>query len=110
MAFLPGASHGAGGVLHNRLAMWLDPWHTDFRNGDHQARILWSMAAGGWYGIGSGVADLRMQLPEAARDTAFAGVVAGAPSAAWWTATDTPEFLPRSSTRPDMPSSGATRS
>jgi cell division protein FtsI/penicillin-binding protein 2/cell division protein FtsW (lipid II flippase) len=62
------------GTLQNRLAMWLDPWDTHFMYGDHQARILWGIASGGWFGIGSGVANLRVQLPEAARDTAFAGI------------------------------------
>src|SRR5262249_22452582 len=50
----PALAGKATGTLQNRLAMWFDPWDTHFINGDHQARILWGMASGGWFGIGSG--------------------------------------------------------
>ncbi len=63
-------------TLHNRLSMWVDPWHTTFRNGDHQARILWSIASGGWFGMGSGTQPLAHHLPLARNDAAFAGIAA----------------------------------
>src|SRR5262249_37359977 len=66
----------AAGTFRNRLDMWLDPWNTHFMNGDHAARILWSIASGGWFGLGSGTVNLRPHLPEATRDAAFAGIVA----------------------------------
>lgn len=63
-------------TLRNRVEMWLNPWDTDFRHGDHLARILWSIAAGGWFGMGAGSYDLAAQLPLARNDAAFAGVAA----------------------------------
>ncbi len=73
VAYLASFRSGAG-TFQNRLAMWWNPWDTNFLNGDHQARILWGIASGGWLGIGSGVVNLRAYLPEAGRDTAFAGI------------------------------------
>lgn len=63
-------------TFRNRAEMWLNPWDTDFVNGDHQARILWSIAAGGWYGMGVGNFNLSQTLPLARNDAAFAGVAA----------------------------------
>lgn len=66
----------AFGTLRNRAGMWLDPWHTHFVNGDHQARILWSIASGGWFGMGVGTQNMPVTLPLARNDCAFAGVSA----------------------------------
>jgi cell division protein FtsI/penicillin-binding protein 2/cell division protein FtsW (lipid II flippase) len=63
-------------TLRNRVEMWLHPWDTHFVNGDHQARILWSIASGGWFGMGVGTQDLPHLLPLARNDAAFAGVIA----------------------------------
>jgi cell division protein FtsI/penicillin-binding protein 2/cell division protein FtsW (lipid II flippase) len=60
----------------NRLEMWWDPWDTHFVGGDHLARVLWGVASGGWFGVGVGTVNLRAFLPEAAKDTAFAGLAA----------------------------------
>jgi cell division protein FtsW (lipid II flippase) len=63
-------------TLHNRITMWLNPWNTDFVNGDHQARILWAISSGGWFGMGVGTENLPRHLPLAQNDAAFAGVAA----------------------------------
>lgn len=70
-------------TLRNRVMMWLDPWNTQFVNGDHQARILWSIASGGWFGMGVGTQNLPQTLPLARNDAAFAGIAA---SMGMWTA------------------------
>jgi len=70
-------------TLRNRIGMWLDPWNTHFVNGDHQARILWSISSGGWYGMGVGTQNLPQTLPLARNDAAFAGIAA---SMGMWTA------------------------
>lgn len=64
-------------TFRNRAEMWLDPWSTDFLNGDHMARILWSISSGGWYGLGLGTQNLPANLPLARNDAAFAAVAAG---------------------------------
>lgn len=66
----------AFGTFRNRAEMWLNPWDTDFINGDHLARILWSISAGGWYGMGVGNFNLSQTLPLARNDAAFAGIAA----------------------------------
>ncbi|MFN3649301.1 MAG: FtsW/RodA/SpoVE family cell cycle protein [Armatimonadota bacterium] len=63
-------------TLRNRMEMWWSPWVTDFPNGDHQARILWAIASGGWTGMGVGTQNLPTYLPLARNDAAFAGVAA----------------------------------
>lgn len=63
-------------TLRNRFEMWFNPWETHFAGGDHQARILWSMAAGGWTGLGPGTQNLTHTLPLARNDAAFAGIAA----------------------------------
>jgi cell division protein FtsI/penicillin-binding protein 2/cell division protein FtsW (lipid II flippase) len=73
---IPTAKGLAFHTLGNRVEMWLDPWDTHFVNGDHQARILWSIAAGGWFGMGVGTQNLPHTLPLARNDAAFAGVAA----------------------------------
>jgi cell division protein FtsI/penicillin-binding protein 2/cell division protein FtsW (lipid II flippase) len=70
-------------TFRNRAAMWMDPWHTHFANGDHQARILWSISSGGWFGMGVGTQNLPQTLPLARNDAAFAGIAA---SMGMWTA------------------------
>lgn len=70
-------------TFRNRASMWLDPWNTHFANGDHQARILWSIASGGWFGMGVGAQNLPQSLPLARNDAAFAGIAA---SMGMWTA------------------------
>ena len=73
----PAYTGAAFTTLHRRLEMWQDPWSTTFVGGDHMARILWAMSSGGWLGLaGDPRANVRAQLPEAARDAAFAGVAA----------------------------------
>lgn len=70
-------------TFRNRADMWLDPWNTHFVNGDHQARILWSIASGGWFGMGVGTQNLAQSLPLARNDASFAGIAA---SMGMWTA------------------------
>jgi len=70
-------------TFRNRAEMWLDPWRTDFVNGDHQARILWAIASGGWFGMGVGATNLPATLPLARNDAAFAGLAA---TMGMWTA------------------------
>ncbi|MBI3912260.1 MAG: FtsW/RodA/SpoVE family cell cycle protein [Armatimonadetes bacterium] len=74
LAVLP-TLKGGGGTLTNRLMMWWNPWDTGFLNGDHQVRILWAITGGGWLGMPAETGVAR-QLPEAATDAAFAGLVA----------------------------------
>lgn len=76
MVAIPTWQNLAFGTLRNRGAMWLNPWNTHFVNGDHQARILWSIASGGWYGMGAGAENLPRSLPLARNDAAFAGISA----------------------------------
>jgi len=63
-------------TMRNRVEMWFSPWNTHFVNGDHQARILWAISTGGWFGMGVGTHNLPGQLPLARNDAAFAGVAA----------------------------------
>ena len=70
-------------TLHDRMEMWFDPWTTRFVHGDHQARILWSIATGGWTGLGVGTENLPRILPLAQNDAAFAGISA---TMGMWTA------------------------
>lgn len=70
-------------TFRDRLGMWLDPWNTHFVNGDHSARILWAISAGGWFGMGVGTQNMPVALPLARNDCAFAGVSA---TMGFWTA------------------------
>ncbi len=73
---IPTWKHLAFHTFANRVAMWISPFDTHFRNGDHLARILWAMASGGWFGMGVGTEGLTSRLPLAQNDAAFAGIVA----------------------------------
>lgn len=64
------------GHLNRRVEMWLDPWDTRSMFGDHLARALWSISAGGWWGAGPGSHNLASRIPLAANDSAFAGISA----------------------------------
>jgi cell division protein FtsI/penicillin-binding protein 2/cell division protein FtsW (lipid II flippase) len=71
---IPTWHHLAFSTLARRFEMWLNPWDVHFVNGDHQARILWAIASGGWFGTGVGVVPLAQLLPLARNDAAFAGI------------------------------------
>ena len=53
--------------------MWLDPWSTWFRGGDHLAQAIWSLAAGGPSGTGLGLGDPGL-VPEAHTDLVFSAL------------------------------------
>jgi cell division protein FtsW (lipid II flippase) len=63
----------AGYQLHyprtvgQRIGMWLAPWETWFRGGDHLAQAIWSLAAGGATGTGMGLGEPGL-VPEAHTD------------------------------------------
>jgi cell division protein FtsI/penicillin-binding protein 2/cell division protein FtsW (lipid II flippase) len=73
---IPTWKHLAFHTFRNRAEMWLAPWDTGFVNGDHLARILWAISAGGWFGMGVGSHNLAGEVPLARNDAAFAGVAA----------------------------------
>lgn len=73
---IPTWKHLAFHTFADRVAMWLNPWDTHFPNGDHGARILWSIATGGWLGMGAGTVNLPSLLPLARNDCSFAGIAA----------------------------------
>ncbi|MDP9120928.1 MAG: FtsW/RodA/SpoVE family cell cycle protein, partial [Acidobacteriota bacterium] len=60
-------------VVDQRLSMWLSPWDTWFRGGDHLAQAFWSMASGAAAGTGLGLGDPGL-VPEARTDMILAAV------------------------------------
>ncbi len=73
LAFFVGYKLGYPRTVHERIGMWLDPWSTWFRGGDHLAQAIWSLAAGGPTGTGLGLGDPGL-VPEAHTDLVFSAL------------------------------------
>jgi cell division protein FtsW (lipid II flippase) len=67
LAFFAGYKLGYPRTVGQRIGMWLAPWDTWFRGGDHLAQAIWSMAAGGAAGTGMGLGEPGL-VPEAHTD------------------------------------------
>jgi len=73
LAFFVGYELGYPKTVGQRIGMWLDPWSTWFRGGDHLAQAIWSLAAGGPTGTGLGLGDPGL-VPEAHTDMVLSAV------------------------------------
>ncbi len=73
LAFFVGYRLGYPRTVHQRIGMWLDPWSTWFRGGDHLAQAIWSLASGGGTGTGLGLGDPGL-VPEAHTDMVLSAV------------------------------------
>jgi cell division protein FtsW (lipid II flippase) len=67
LAFFAGYKLGYPRTVGQRIGMWLAPWDTWFRGGDHLAQAIWSLAAGGATGTGMGLGEPGL-VPEAHTD------------------------------------------
>jgi len=73
LAFFAGYELGYPRTVHQRIGMWISPWSTEFRGGDHLAQAIWSLSAGGPAGTGLGLGDPGL-VPEAHTDMVLAAV------------------------------------
>ena len=55
--FLAGYFLGTPKTVHDRVAMWLEPWNNMVRGGDQVAHSFWAMASGGALGTGPGLGE-----------------------------------------------------
>jgi cell division protein FtsW (lipid II flippase) len=70
-------------TLADRVRMWKAPWDNVARGGDQIAQALWSVSAGGLFGTGSGLGDIRylpaghtdLVLAAVAEEMGFAGLI-----------------------------------
>jgi cell division protein FtsW (lipid II flippase) len=67
LAFFAGYQLHYPRTVGQRIGMWLAPWDTWFRGGDHLAQAIWSLAAGGAAGTGMGLGEPGL-VPEAHTD------------------------------------------
>ncbi|MBV8202076.1 MAG: FtsW/RodA/SpoVE family cell cycle protein, partial [Acidobacteria bacterium] len=67
LAFFAGYQLHYPRTVGQRIGMWLAPWDTWFRGGDHLAQALWSLSAGGATGTGMGLGEPGL-VPEAHTD------------------------------------------
>jgi cell division protein FtsW (lipid II flippase) len=67
LAFFAGYQLGYPRTVGQRIGMWLSPWDTWFRGGDHLAQAIWSLSAGGATGTGLGLGEPEL-VPEAHTD------------------------------------------
>jgi len=67
LAFFAGYRLHYPRTVGQRIGMWLAPWDTWFRGGDHLAQAIWSLSAGGATGTGMGLGDPEL-VPEAHTD------------------------------------------
>jgi cell division protein FtsW (lipid II flippase) len=73
VACFAGYQLGYPKTVHQRIGMWLAPWDTWFRGGDHLAQAIWSLAAGGATGTGLGLGDPGL-VPEAHTDMVLSAI------------------------------------
>jgi cell division protein FtsW (lipid II flippase) len=73
LAFFAGYELGYPKTVHQRIGMWMAPWDTWFRGGDHLAQAIWSLSAGGATGTGLGLGDPGL-VPEAHTDMILSAV------------------------------------
>jgi cell division protein FtsW (lipid II flippase) len=67
LAFFAGYKLHYPRTVGQRIGMWLAPWDTWFRGGDHLAQAIWSLSAGGATGTGIGLGEPGL-VPEAHTD------------------------------------------
>jgi cell division protein FtsW (lipid II flippase) len=67
VAFFAGYKLHYPRTVGQRIGMWLAPWDTWFRGGDHLAQAIWSLSAGGATGTGMGLGEPGL-VPEAHTD------------------------------------------
>lgn len=67
LAFFTGYKLHYPRTVGQRIGMWLAPWDTWFRGGDHLAQAIWSLSAGGATGTGIGLGEPGL-VPEAHTD------------------------------------------
>jgi cell division protein FtsW (lipid II flippase) len=67
VAFFAGYKLHYPRTVGQRIGMWLAPWDTWFRGGDHLAQAIWSLSAGGATGTGIGLGEPGL-VPEAHTD------------------------------------------
>jgi cell division protein FtsW (lipid II flippase) len=67
LAFFAGYKLGYPRTVGQRIGMWLSPWDTWFRGGDHLAQAIWSLSTGGATGTGLVLGDPGL-VPEAHTD------------------------------------------
>ena len=60
-------------TLADRIRMWQSPWDNVARGGDQIAQALWSISAGGLFGTGTGLGDIRY-VPAGHTDLVLAAV------------------------------------
>lgn len=70
-AFWLGYQLGIPSTVRARVAIWLSPWENGLRGGDQVAQGLWSLAAGGTTGTGTGLGDAHL-VPAAHTDFVLA--------------------------------------
>jgi cell division protein FtsW (lipid II flippase) len=73
LACFAGYEAGYPRTVGQRIGMWLRPWDTWFRGGDHLAQAIWSLATGGATGTGLGLGEPGL-VPEAHTDMVFSAV------------------------------------
>ncbi len=73
LACFAGYQAGYPRTVGQRIGMWLHPWDTWFRGGDHLAQATWSLATGGATGTGLGLGEPGL-VPEAHTDMVFSAV------------------------------------
>ncbi|HLX09515.1 MAG TPA: FtsW/RodA/SpoVE family cell cycle protein [Thermoanaerobaculia bacterium] len=73
LAFFAGYKLGYPRTVGQRIGMWLAPWDTWFRGGDHLAQAIWSLAAGGATGTGLGLGEPGL-VPEAHTDMVLSAI------------------------------------
>ncbi len=73
LGFWVGYLLGVPATVRGRIEMWLSPWSSDFRGGDHLAHSLWAFGSGGLLGRGLGRGDAGF-VPEAHTDMVLAAL------------------------------------
>ncbi|HYL05796.1 MAG TPA: FtsW/RodA/SpoVE family cell cycle protein, partial [Thermoanaerobaculia bacterium] len=73
LAFFAGYQLHYPRTVGQRIGMWLAPWDTWFRGGDHLAQAIWSLAAGGATGTGMGLGEPGL-VPEAHTDMVLSAI------------------------------------
>ena len=73
LAFLTAYELGYPRTVSQRIGMWMAPWDTWFRGGDHLAQAIWSLATGGATGTGLGLGEPGL-VPEAHTDMVLSAI------------------------------------
>jgi cell division protein FtsW (lipid II flippase) len=73
LAFLTAYELGYPRTVSQRIGMWMAPWDTWFRGGDHLAQAIWSLSTGGATGTGLGLGEPGL-VPEAHTDMVLSAI------------------------------------